>query len=119
MAWNDGLTGGALEFASAIEAKIRCLAGPGTGKTFAMMRRVQRLLEEGVAPEKILVVTLTRTAADDLRKNLEELGNDVACSVHATTLHSLCFSILSRNAVLQATNRHPRILAEFERDILM
>ena len=119
MAWDDDLNGETLEFASATEQRIRCLAGPGTGKTFALMRRVQRLLEEGVAPERILVVTLTRTAADDLRRSLAELGFPGAADVYASTLHALCFSILSRDAVFEMTGRSTRILANFERDILL
>jgi DNA helicase-2/ATP-dependent DNA helicase PcrA len=48
------------------------LAGsPGTGKTEALARRFARLIEDGVAPERILVLTSTRAGADSLRRRVE------------------------------------------------
>ncbi len=70
MTWRAGLEGVPLRIAGANESPLRVVAGPGTGKTFSLMRRVQRLLEEGVEPDRILVVTFTRTAARDLWGNL-------------------------------------------------
>lgn len=120
MSWNEGIDGPGLEFAASTAAKTRCLAGPGTGKTFALMRRVQRLIQaEGVSPERILVLTLTRTAADDLRRSLHDLHVNGADSVVTSTLHSFCFSALLGEEVLQATGRTPRLIADFERDILL
>ena len=67
MPWNSGLQGTALNIASYPGTPLRIVAGPGTGKTFALMRRVARLLEqEGVPPDRILAVTFTRTAANGL-----------------------------------------------------
>lgn len=119
MPWDTGLEGPARTFAQATERRVRCLAGPGTGKTFALLRRVQRLLEAGVPPERVLVVTLTRTAADDLKTSLARLGVPGADRVVASTLHALCFSVLRRDAVLQMTGRIPRILAQFEADFIL
>jgi DNA helicase-2/ATP-dependent DNA helicase PcrA len=120
MAWDDGLEGPGRAFAASQASRIRCLAGPGTGKTYSLMRRVQRLIEEErVDPSRILVVTLTRTAADDLRKNLEELQVPGAQRVATSTLHSFCLSTLLHERVLRVTGRVPRLLATFERDILL
>lgn len=84
------------------------------------MKRVQRLIEEeGVVPSRILVVTLTRTAADDLRRSLEKLDVEGANEVTTCTLHSLCFLTLMREDVLAVTRRTPRLLVQFERDILL
>jgi superfamily I DNA/RNA helicase len=119
VAWDDGLVGEALRMAASEAARIKALSGPGTGKTFATMRRVHRLLAEGVPPERILVVTLTRTAAEDLKRELGKLGVEGADRVVARTLHSHCFSILSRARVLEATHVTPRILAKFERSMML
>jgi DNA helicase-2/ATP-dependent DNA helicase PcrA len=116
VAWNDGLSGPSLEFASSDERLLRSLAGPGTGKTFALIRRIARLLEEGIEPDRILVLTFARTAAQDLVRALEELGEEGYADVRARTLHSYCFSLLGRAAVLTATGRVPRILMDFEKD---
>jgi DNA helicase II / ATP-dependent DNA helicase PcrA len=67
MAWNDNLAGPALRVASVRASPLRVRAGPGTGKTFALMRRLARLLEEGAVPEQVLLSTFTRTAATDLK----------------------------------------------------
>ena len=120
MAWDSNLEGPAKTFAGSTANRIRCLAGPGTGKTYALMKRIQRLLEENtVDPSRILVITLTRTAADDLRQNLQALGANGASRIYTSTLHSFCFSALMQEDILEITHRVPRILADFERDILI
>ncbi|MEX2181891.1 MAG: ATP-dependent helicase [Gemmatimonadaceae bacterium] len=119
MAWNDELVAGtpAYEVAASTSNRIRVLAGPGTGKSFAMNRRVARLLEvEKVAPAKVLAVTFTRVAADDLHRDLAKLG---VVGLHGRTVHSLAMSILMRNHVLSALGRHPRALSKFELTPLM
>ncbi len=60
----------------------------------------------------------TRTAARDLREQLQKLGSPGANQVTATTLHSFCFAALLIDAVFQATNRRPRPLLSFEIDQL-
>lgn len=94
------------------------MAGPRTGKTFAAMRRIARLLETGTPPTTILTVSFTRTAANDLISQLQSLGSPGADRVVASTLHSLCFSMLSKNAVFQTTNRVARPLF-FEIDCMV
>ncbi len=116
MAWNEGLEGPALDFAGSRDRVVRALAGPGTGKTFALIRRVARLLEEGSEPDRILVLTFARTAARDLVAALGALGEQGYGSVRARTLHGYCFSLLMREGVLLATGRVPRILMDFEKD---
>jgi DNA helicase-2/ATP-dependent DNA helicase PcrA len=50
MRWDENLEGPAKRIAAIDHSPLRVLAGPGTGKTYAMMRRVARLLEEGADP---------------------------------------------------------------------
>lgn len=119
MAWDDGLVGAALNIAGGDESPLRVLAGPGTGKTYAMKRRVMRLLEEGGIPQRILACTFTRTAARDIAREIAELGVEGAELVWAGTLHGLCFSILQRNEVLTATGRVARPLAASEERFLL
>lgn len=119
MPWDTGLTGPYLRIASYPGTPLRVMAGPGTGKTFALMRRVWRLLETGTAPSSILVVTFTRTAANDLIDHLSSLGCTGADQVTASTLHGLSFAILRNNAVFQVMHRVPRPLMKFEVDSLV
>lgn len=114
MAWNDGIDGQALEIASSDERRIRVVAGPGSGKTFSLMRRIARLLENGVNPQSILLSTFTRTAANDLKNELLKLGVTGADIVKAGTLHSFCYGILLKDAVFEITGRHTRPLFNYE-----
>lgn len=118
MTWSENLDEEtpAYSIASTTNSRLRVLAGPGTGKSFAMKRRVARLLEEGVDPAKILPVTFTRVAAEDLHRELVAMDTPRADELKATTLHSLALKHLSRNHVLQATGRTPRPLNDFELD---
>ena len=116
MAWNDGLDPKDVAYKIAADAsqKVRVLAGPGTGKSFAIKRRIMRLLEEGHYPEMILAVTFTRMSAADLVRDIRALGVHGSDDVRASTLHSECFRILGKNSVITITGRHPRPLAAFE-----
>jgi superfamily I DNA/RNA helicase len=117
--WSQGLTGAARQVAETDDSPLRVLAGPGTGKTFALKRRVARLLENGVDASRLLVATFTRTAAIDLKAALIELGVEGSDRVQALTIHSFCFSLLSQADVLAATGRTPRPLMEFEQRFLI
>lgn len=114
MAWDHNLVGIHREIAAEARTPVHVLGGPGTGKTFAMMRRVARLLEDGIEPRRIFAVTFTRTAARDLREQLEGLGLPGSENVRATTLHSLCFSALAREEAFAATGRTARPLLSYE-----
>ena len=73
MSWDNELEKGtpAYELASSDAATIRAVAGPGSGKSYALMHRITRLIEQGINPNKILAITFTRTAAEDLKEKLD------------------------------------------------
>lgn len=120
MPWYEGLPEPHREIAGSSARHIAVLAGPGTGKTsFGLMRRVMRLLQEGVPGERILLISFTRTAARDLRDKISDLGVSGTDSVRATTLHSFCFELLQRESVLEITGRVPRTLLDHETDIML
>jgi DNA helicase-2/ATP-dependent DNA helicase PcrA len=120
MVWSDGISGVHYDIAKSGAARIAVLAGPGTGKTsFGLMRRVARLLEEGVPGDRIILLSFTRTAARDLREKVAALGVEGFEHVRATTLHSYCFSLLQRESVLVITGRTPRTLLDHEIDIML
>jgi superfamily I DNA/RNA helicase len=119
MPWDEGIEGNALEIARTDDSPLRIMAGPGTGKSFTMNRRVARVLEEeDVDPERILAVTFTRTAARDLKDELHQLGIEGCENIHAGTLHSFCFRLLGKNHVLEYLNRHPQPLLTVGRSVL-
>lgn len=119
MVWDDGLEGTARDIAASNEKKLRVMAGPGTGKSFALQRRIARLLEEGQNPKRILAVTFTRTAAASLRKDLEGTGVDGCEHIEVSTLHSYCFKMLKREEVFEYLGRTPRSLMTFDKSKAM
>lgn len=120
MSWDDGLHEPHLSIAGSTASRIGVLAGPGTGKTsYGLMRRVARLLTEGVDGRRILLLSFTRTAAHDLTTKVADLQVPGAESVKASTLHGYCFGLLQRDAVLAVTNRNPRILLPHEADLML
>ncbi|WP_319543321.1 UvrD-helicase domain-containing protein [uncultured Pseudodesulfovibrio sp.] len=70
---------------------VLVMAGPGTGKTQTLMGRIDRLIDEGENPKRILALTFTRRAAQELRDRMKSLRGDTAEMPQAGTLHSLCF----------------------------
>jgi superfamily I DNA/RNA helicase len=76
-------------------------------------------LEEGAAPDRILPVTFTNVAADDLQREMLQIGVEGCEEIRGSTLHSLCMRILSRQNVLEAIGRIPRPLNRFEMEPLL
>ena len=81
------------------------LAGPGSGKTFTIIHRIEYLIKNDLAyPDQILVVTFTREAARQMRNRfsilMRESGGDVesnACEVVFGTFHSVFYNILKES----------------------
>ncbi len=121
MGWQTGMEPASPAYAFAVSTaeRLRTMAGPGTGKSFALRRRIARLLEEGTNPKRILAVTFTRTAAADLKSEIQSLEIEGADRVVARTLHSLCFKILEQEWVFNSLQRHPRPLLEHEIEPLL
>jgi DNA helicase II / ATP-dependent DNA helicase PcrA len=121
MPWHDNLDRNSPAYAIASSASRfnRIVAGPGTGKSFALKRRVARLLEGGVVPARILPVTFTNVAAEDLQREMLQIGVPGCEEIRGSTLHALCMRILGRQNVLQSIGRIPRPLNRFEIEPLL
>lgn len=121
MPWDDQLDPASPIYGIASDGSpiIRVVAGPGTGKSFALKRRVARLLEEGLQPGRLLPVTFTNVAAEDLQRELLQVGVPGCGDIRGYTLHALGMRILRRQNVLEATGRVARPLNKFEREPLL
>jgi DNA helicase-2/ATP-dependent DNA helicase PcrA len=71
------------------------LAGPGSGKTAVLTRRVLSLIKSGVPAEEILVITFTKAAAIEMKERFDRLSEDT-CPVTFGTFHSLFWGILQK-----------------------
>ena len=74
------------------------LAGAGSGKTRTLVYRVSRLIEDGVPPGRILLLTFTNKAAHEMLDRVEELVERGAGRVMGGTFHSVGHRILRRYA---------------------
>ncbi len=71
------------------------LAGPGSGKTMVITNRIRHLIENGVRPEQILVITFTRAAARQMQERFEKLcASESSRRVSFGTFHAVFFQIL-------------------------
>src|SRR6185503_1631087 len=74
------------------------IAGAGSGKTRTLTYRVAYLLEHGVAPERILLLTFTNKAAREMMRRVNDiLGQDLS-SLWGGTFHSIGNRILRKHA---------------------
>ncbi|WP_435348530.1 ATP-dependent helicase [Haloarchaeobius sp. HRN-SO-5] len=80
------------------EYPMRVLAGAGTGKTFTMVRKIERLIENGTPPDRILALTFTNKAADSMREKLVETVGDRGYDIEAYTYHAICHELLQEFA---------------------
>ncbi|MFN8651881.1 MAG: UvrD-helicase domain-containing protein [Gemmatimonadales bacterium] len=85
----------------AIEAgpgPVLVLAGPGAGKTFCLIARIQYLVDRlGYDPAKICAVTFTNKAAGEIASRLRGTLGDQASVVTRSTIHALCVQLLRRH----------------------
>lgn len=78
---------------------VLVLAGAGTGKTRVVTLRIARLISAGILPERILAVTFTNRAAQEMQQRIAELlGAGRETRPEISTFHSLCVRILRRHA---------------------
>lgn len=114
--WLEGVQGTqVLPIINLDDDTIRVIAGPGTGKTFGLVRRVQRILHpEGlsVPGNRVLVVAFNRVIAKQLER---EIGERLANSPHngnpvIQTVHALCLRVIGTDL---------RILLPHEREAMI
>ena len=71
--YEDELNARQLAAVQAIDGPILVIAGAGSGKTRTLVYRVARLIESGIHPESILLLTFTRKAAEQMLQRVGAL----------------------------------------------
>ena len=103
-----------LEAANYTGGPCLIIAGAGTGKTKTLTCKVAKLIADGISPSRILAVTFTNKAAQEMRERIEALvpGNSSRVWIH--TFHSFAVRILRHNAAALKLNKDFVIYDETE-----
>jgi DNA helicase II / ATP-dependent DNA helicase PcrA len=95
------------EAATAMAGPLLIIAGAGTGKTRTLVYRVAHLIDEGVDPRSILLLTFTRRAAEEMLRRASLLIDHRCSQVAGGTFHSFA------NLVLRISGRHLGLAPSF------
>jgi DNA helicase-2/ATP-dependent DNA helicase PcrA len=82
--------------AETLHGPVLVIAGAGTGKTHTLVHRLVRLVEAGIDPESILLLTFTRRAAQEMIKRASALLEGRCDRVAGGTFHSFAHRTLRR-----------------------
>ena len=121
----NGLNPDQREAVLTTEGPVLMIAGPGTGKTHTLVNRlVYLVLEKGVRPEEIMIVTFTEKAGQEL---LTRISNEFARygldlnlnELYIGTFHSVCLRLLKEYAESAGEAGAWRVLDDFEQPYLV
>ena len=98
VAYADQLNSEQLEVVMAGEGPMLVIAGAGSGKTRTLTYRVSRLIEDGVDPADILIVTFTNKASREMLSRVEQLVTTDTRRIWGGTFHSIGNRLLRRHA---------------------
>ncbi len=65
-------------------------AGPGTGKTYVLVKRIKKLIDDGVAASKIAAITFTIKAAEEIHDRLHTKNKEKTPEIFTGTFHAFC-----------------------------
>ncbi len=86
------------------------IAGAGSGKTRTLIYRVAYLLEQGIAPDRILLLTFTNKAAREMMRRVADLLGHELASLWGGTFHAIGNRLLRQHAPLVGFQRDFSIL---------
>ena len=98
------------------EGPLLVTAGPGSGKTTVITHHIQYLIDSlGIPPEKILVITFTKSAAVEMKERFMHLAGQKETNVVFGTFHAFFYQILRKSGGFT----HDSILKEKEKYVFL
>jgi len=99
--------------------QVRLVAGPGTGKSHTIEKRIANFLTNGVTPGNVYAISFTRATCAELAERIQFYCSTLACAqaaqeVRVSTMHSLALRILRRANLLTSYPSTPIMLDDWE-----
>lgn len=101
------------EVVSHMDGALLVIAGPGSGKTRVLTERIRNLLTTVPGHFRVLALTFTNKAADEMRERLADLGEDRQ-RAYIGTLHSFCLDMLVERGKLVGVDGMPNIFEQIK-----
>lgn len=95
------------------DGPLLVVAGPGSGKTRVLTERIRRLLKEKNEHFRILALTFTNKAANEMKERLSDL-QDIEKRTFIGTLHSFCMEVLSNRGKAVGVENLPNIFESYQ-----
>lgn len=99
------------EAAMCINGPLLMIAGAGSGKTTTLINRVAYMVDSGIDPESILLLTFTNEAARNMVEKAAKTANPACKNITACTYHSFCANMLRKFGDRIGLNRNFDILS--------
>ncbi len=80
--------------AETVKTPTLVAAGPGTGRTQTLTTRVAHLINQGIEPKRILALTFSNKAAEEMRERIAKINEAAAAQIQVMTFHAYGFDIL-------------------------
>jgi DNA helicase-2/ATP-dependent DNA helicase PcrA len=96
-----------------VDGPMLVVAGPGSGKTRVLTERVRRLLTAVPGHFRVLALTFTNKAANEMKERLKDLGEDRQRAT-ISTLHSFCLEMLAERGKLVGVESLPNIFEQYK-----
>jgi len=102
-----------ISVATHVDGPLLVVAGPGSGKTRVLTERVRNLLTNVPGHFRVLALTFTNRAADEMRERLTDLG-DARERAFIGTLHGFCLDVLTERGKLVGVEGAPNIFEQLK-----
>lgn len=100
--------------AETVKCPMLVAAGPGTGKTQTLTSRIRYLLENGTEPKRILALTFSNRAAEEMRERIARINEQAAAQMNVMTFHAFGLDILRRYYVETGLEPHSQLLDKID-----
>ena len=95
---------------------VLVLAGPGTGKTTALIGRYTHLIKSGVKPDQIFCCTFAKKASEEIKERVQKETGIAARSLPIGTFHSLALGLLRKEGRRIGLEVPKKVLVGFDRN---